>query len=91
MSDDKRFDKIDVKLDSIADHLSEIDISLTEQNMILKEHQRRSLANEKIAATLSSELKPVLMYVEVIKILFKVGVALASCGVILKLAAWFIG
>lgn len=59
MADEKRFDKIDMKLDKISDHLSEIDISLVEQNAILKEHQRRSMANEKMVELLAAELKPI--------------------------------
>jgi lipid-binding SYLF domain-containing protein len=91
MSDDRRLERIEAKIDDILDRMSEMDISVAEQNMILKEHQRRSLANEKVAATLAKELKPILVYTEVIKIIFKIGIAVGSCGLILKLAAWFIG
>jgi hypothetical protein len=46
MSDD-RLERIEIKLDHIADRLSSIDSTLVIQHSSLKEHTRRSLALEK--------------------------------------------
>ncbi len=65
--DDNRLERIERKLDDTNEHLASIDITLAEQSMILKEHQRRSLANEAIAKTLADELKPVINHVAMMR------------------------
>lgn len=45
--DNTRLERIEKKLDDTLEHLSSIDITLAQQKIILEEHQRRSLANEK--------------------------------------------
>ncbi len=80
--DDKRLTRIEEKLDDTNDHLSSIDVTLAEQSLILKEHQRRSLANERIAATLADELKPVILHVAMVRLSLKILTYLLSCGII---------
>jgi len=42
MDDEKRFDKIDIKLNKIDDSLSSIDVTLAKQQVILDEHVKRT-------------------------------------------------
>lgn len=50
MSDDAKWDKLDSRIDSI-------DITLGKQQVILEEHQRRSLANETTIDIVRQEVK----------------------------------
>lgn len=42
MSDDKRFERMELKLDDISDHMGMIDVTLAAQNITLQEHVRRT-------------------------------------------------
>lgn len=42
MSDDKRLERIELKIDDTNDHLASIDVILQGQHITLKEHVRRS-------------------------------------------------
>jgi len=57
MSDD-RLDRIEGKIDKINEAVCEVHVTLAKQQIILEEHQKRSLYNEKAVELLSKELKP---------------------------------
>lgn len=63
MSDLKR---IEDKLDKVADRISRIDITLTEQAAVLKDHTRRSTSNEENISLLRSEFKPLEKHVNMV-------------------------
>lgn len=42
MSDDKRLERIELKVDDLGDHLTSIDITLAAQHVSLREHIKRS-------------------------------------------------
>ncbi len=45
--DDKRLERMEVKLDDISDHLSSIDVTLGAQHVSLRDHIRRTALLEK--------------------------------------------
>lgn len=45
--DDKRFSRLEAKVDDANDQLAAINIRLAELTILVKEHERRSLTNEK--------------------------------------------
>lgn len=73
MSDDKRLERIETKLDDIGDHLGQINVTLAAQHVSLKEHIRRT-------ALLEQEMKPVKKHV------YMVNGALKLLGVLALLA-----
>ena len=42
MADDKRLERIEVKIDKLSDHLGSIDSTLSAQHVSLKDHIRRT-------------------------------------------------
>lgn len=60
MSDDKRLERIEVKLDDVSDHLSSIDITLKGQHITLKDHIRRT-------ALLEQDLRPIKKHVYMVQ------------------------
>lgn len=52
------------KLDKIAEDITEIKVTLGKQEENLKEHMRRSLANEAAVEILKEELKPIKTHVD---------------------------
>jgi hypothetical protein len=79
---EKRFDKLEEKIDVIADQLASIDKTLVANTVILEEHQRRSLANEKAVEILESHLQqqidPIAKHVHVVNLLGKVALTVLS-------------
>lgn len=53
--DGKRENRIENKVDSIANDIASINVTLAKQSIILDEHQRRSLANEAAVEILKSQ------------------------------------
>jgi len=49
----ERFDKLENKLEKISEDIYEIRVVQAEQHIILKEHMRRTAANEKIVDRLT--------------------------------------
>lgn len=75
----ERLDRIESKLDGIVDKIGSIDVTLAAQKVILEEHQRRSLANEKIAEALAAKVEPIAQHVAVVEFIGKVaGIVLGS-------------
>lgn len=64
--------RIENKIDLIVEKISAIDVTLASQNEVLKDHTRRSLANEEAVKVLGSELKPVLSHVAIVDFIGKV-------------------
>lgn len=60
MADDKRLERMEVKLDDISDHLGSIDVTLGQQHISLKEHIRRTKA-------LEEQMVPVRRHVDMVK------------------------
>jgi hypothetical protein len=58
MDDNTRLGRIEDKLDSVADRLSSIDITLAKQHASLEEHMRRSIANEAAIELVRQTMKP---------------------------------
>lgn len=56
---DTKLDNILNKLEKIEDSIVKIDTTLTVQQVILEEHQKRSLANEKAVEVLATEFRPI--------------------------------
>lgn len=54
MEDSREF-RVERKIDEIADNISEINVTLAKQSVILEEHQRRSLANEQAVDELKKQ------------------------------------
>lgn len=52
MADDKRLERVELKIDLISDRLGNIDSTLSAQHVTLKEHSRRSTALEAIVDSL---------------------------------------
>lgn len=59
MSDDRRLERIEMKIDDTNDHLAKIDITLGAQHISLKEHIRRT-------TLLESELRPIKKHVDMV-------------------------
>lgn len=59
-ADDKRLERIEVKLDDTNDHLAKIDVTLTAQHISLKEHIRRTNLIEE-------QLVPISKHVNMVK------------------------
>lgn len=55
MGGDDRIHRMELKLDKVGDELGEIKVILAAQHETLKEHHRRSEANEKSLAILNEE------------------------------------
>lgn len=75
--DDKRLERIEVKLDDLSDHLASIDITLGQQHVSLKEHIRRTNILEK-------ELVPVKRHVHMVEGALKLLGVLAAIGSIFE-------
>jgi len=82
MSDDKRLERIELKLDDVADHLGSIDTTLASQHAVLREHIRRTAALEK-------KLEPVEKHVNmaqgIVKMLTILGIVATLVSTILHL------
>lgn len=59
MSDDKRLERIESKLDDTNDHLSAIDSTLAAQHVSLREHIRRTALIEKELAPIKTHVNRV--------------------------------
>lgn len=57
MSDDKRLERIEKKVDDSNDHLASIDATLSAQHVSLKEHMRRT-------ALLEADIRPIKRHVD---------------------------
>jgi len=60
MSDDKKLERIEIKIDNITGHLGSIDNTLTAQHVTLKEHMRRT-------ALLEKEIAPIKKHVNMVQ------------------------
>lgn len=60
MPDDKRLERMEVKLDDVSDHLSSIDVTLKGQHITLKDHIRRT-------ALLEQDIKPIKRHVYMVQ------------------------
>jgi hypothetical protein len=79
---EKKFEKLEEKLDIISDKIAAIDKTLVANTVILEEHQRRSLANEKaveiLEYNLHEHITPIAKHVHVVNLLGKVGLTIIS-------------
>lgn len=74
------FDRIHDKLDTVSEQINNIDKTLIRQEEHLKEHMRRSLANEQAIEILKNEFKPVHQHVFFVNTVVKIAI---STGAIL--------
>ncbi len=79
--------RIEDKIDFLVKEAGEIKLTQVEHHIVLKEHTRRSLANEKSVEILKEELKPVFRHVIMLQ---GVGKFLGVLGVIAGIAEAFI-
>jgi hypothetical protein len=87
-------DKIEKKVDSIDQRIDKVDVTLVEQAAVLKEHHRRSIANEQNLELLRKEFKPVETHVHTMNTVFKIIGVIASAaslivGIIRAITALF--
>jgi len=75
MSDDKRLERIEQKLDDSNDHLASIDVTLAAQHVSLREHIRRT-------AALEQEMKPIKKHIDMVSGALKLIGLLAAIGAI---------
>jgi hypothetical protein len=75
---EKRFEKLEDKLDTVSEQLNSIDKTLTANTIILEEHQRRSLANEKAVELLQKQVLPIAKHVHVMSVFGKIALAILS-------------
>jgi hypothetical protein len=78
----KSLDKIITTLDKHTEDLSTLKVHSATQNVLLEEHERRSLAQEENVALLRTELKPVFTQSTIIGWISKVGALLISGGLL---------
>lgn len=78
---EKRLERLEHKLDTVSDQLSNIDKILVTNTMILEEHQRRSLANEKAVELLEAQILPISQHVHLMSVFGKIALAIISSGV----------
>lgn len=78
MADDKRLERIEVKLDGISDHLGSIDTTLSAQHVSLKEHIRRT-------AILEGQIAPIKKHVDMVKGALALITLLAALAGIIRL------
>lgn len=95
-----KLEKIDSKLDRLDSRLDNVDVTLAKQSIILEDHTRRSLANEKAVEiakdnadksleALKNEIKPIQRERYMVKGALKLGGALiASIGVLAGIVKW---
>ena len=77
MSDDKKLERIEVKLDGLSEHLSSIDVTLAAQHVSLRDHIRRT-------EILETELKPIKAHVDRVSGALKLITLLAALATILE-------
>ena len=74
--------------------ISAIKVTLAEQNIILDEHQRRSIANEEAVKLLSDRFTPIEKHVIVVNTIVKLGVAVGGIigviGVLFQIISFLI-
>lgn len=77
MSEDKRLERIEKKVDDTNEHLSSIDITLAAQHQSLRDHIRRT-------ALLEQELKPIKKHVNMVDGVVKFLAVVATVLAVLK-------
>lgn len=77
MSDDKRIERIETKIDDIGERLGSIDITLAQQHESLKDHMRRT-------ALLEAELHPVKKHVDMVEGAMKLITIIAAVFAIIE-------
>lgn len=80
MSDDKRLERIEDKVDSINDHVAKVQTTLAEQHISLKEHMRRT-------ALLEAEIRPIKRHVNHVEGAMKLLAAAALLGALIEVVA----
>lgn len=76
-SEEKRLERMELKLDDLSDHLSAIDVTLGAQHISLKEHIRRT-------AILEADIRPVKRHIAMVEGVLKFMGALATIAAILE-------
>ena len=75
---DKRLERLEDKIDLVAEQLASIDKTLVTNTVILEEHQRRSFANEEAVRLLEKQVLPISKHVHVMSIFGKIFLAFLS-------------
>ncbi len=82
---EKKLEQIEVKVDKLDERLDTIEKVLIKQNVVLEDHTRRSLANEKAVEILKDELKEVFNHVIIVQAVIKLAGFLLTTGIVWKI------
>lgn len=82
MSDDKRLERIEIKIDDINDHLGSINVILGQQHESLKFHIKRT-------NLLEAELKPIRRHIDMVNGALKLSGLLATILAIFQAARMY--
>jgi len=82
---ENKFAKIEDKLDKLDSRLDNLDIHMARNNVILEDHTRRSLANEKAVEILKDEIKPVVTHVAIMHVLGKIVLVLLGSSIVIEI------
>jgi hypothetical protein len=81
--------RIEAKIDLIVKDVCDIKVTQAEQHLVLKDHTRRSLANEKAVEVLKDELKPVFSHVIMLQGVAKfIGLLGVVAGIVEGIMLW---
>lgn len=78
------------KLDQIDDKLQSLDRTQAKQCVVLEDHTRRSLANEKALDTLKEELKPVFFQSKLFSVGWKLLAGILGSGMLFELVKYLL-
>lgn len=85
-----KLDKIESKLDKMDSRIDSIDITSAKQSVILEEHTKRSLANEKAVEILAKKLTPIEKHVIIVNFCVKCALVLIGSGLLSTIIKWAI-
>jgi hypothetical protein len=84
MSDDKRLERIEGKIDDVSEHLSEIDVTLASQHVVLTEHIKRTRMLEEAVAPIKRHVDMVKGAIALVGLLATVAAAIEGIKIIMS-------
>lgn len=76
--------RIESKIDTLTEHVQEINITLAKQHVTLEEHQRRSAANERAVELLEAKIEPLAKHVLMVNGVVKFIITLSAIAAIIE-------
>lgn len=83
-----RDDRLEAKIDKVVEKIGNIEVVLSAQSEILKDHTRRSLANEKSVDILKEELKPVFTHLHIMNFIGKCAAIFLTSEILWAMLKW---